>query len=318
MNKELLRPLGRSGLQLSPIGLGTWQFSGGKGLVGGYWKALDKATTCAIVEKAIAGGINWFDTAEAYGKGESECNLSKALKALQIAPGQVHVATKWWPVLRTAKHLKNSIDERQQCLGGYPIAHYIVHQPLSFSSVEKQMHAMADLMDAGEIQSVGVSNFSAKAMRKSHEVLKSRGYFLAANQCRYSLAYRNIEHNDILACAKELGISIIAWSPLEQGLLTGRFHQQGSQGELGFFRRQMLNDKRIAKTAELIEALNVLAQKYQVTASQIALNFLIHRHGKTVFAIPGASKISQLEQNVGAMRFQLTESELEDLAAIRC
>lgn len=316
MTAQQLRPLGRSGIQLSPVGLGTWQFSGGKGLVGGYWKALDQATTCAIVKQAIEGGINWFDTAEAYGRGESECNLSNALKTLNIAPGQVHIATKWWPVLRTAKHLKTSITQRQQCLGGYPIAHYIVHQPLSLSGIDKQMHTMADLMDAGKIQSVGVSNFSAKAMRKSHEVLKSRGYCLAANQCRYSLAHRNIERNDILSCAKELGISIIAWSPLDQGLLAGRFHEAKKTERLGFLRRQTLTDKRLRQTAELVEALHVLAQKYQVTASQIALNYLIHRHGKTVFVIPGASKPSQLEQNVGAMSFQLSEAESNDLAAI--
>ena len=101
-----LRKLGQTDIEISALGLGTWQFSGGKGLIGGYWEALDPDTTRDIVDTAVKGGINWFDTAQAYGAGESERNLSKALQAAAINSDDIHIATKWWPVLKTAGNLK--------------------------------------------------------------------------------------------------------------------------------------------------------------------------------------------------------------------
>ncbi len=314
-----LRKLGQTDIEISALGLGTWQFSGGKGLVGGYWQALDDETTKNIVQAAVAGGINWFDTAQAYGNGESERNLAKALKANGITKDNIHIATKWWPVLKTANNLKSTIDERLECLGGYPIAHHIIHQPLSISSIDQQMHAMADLMDAGKIRSVGVSNFSAKAMRKSHKVLQSRGYSLAANQYRYSMITRGIESNGILDAAKELGISIIAWSPLEQGILTGRFHAQKALPDtISWARKNLIKSqgKVIVRTQPLINRMAELGEKYQASISQVALNYLINVHGDTVVAIPGASKVSQVQENLGALSFKLNNDEIQELTVL--
>jgi aryl-alcohol dehydrogenase-like predicted oxidoreductase len=314
-----LRKLGKTDIEISALGLGTWQFSGGKGLVGGYWQALDDETTKNIVQTAITGGINWFDTAQAYGNGESERNLAKALHANNVSKDAVHIATKWWPVLKTANDLKTTINDRLNCLNGYPIAHHIIHQPLSISSIDAQMHAMADLMDAGKIRSIGVSNFSAKAMRKSHAILQSRGYVLAANQYRFSMLSRNIETNGILDAAKELGISIIAWSPLEQGILTGRFHQQQALPDtLSFARKHLIKSQRklIVRTQPLIDRMSTLAESYGASISQVALNYLIHVHDDTVVAIPGASKVTQVEKNLGALSFQLKQNEIEELTAL--
>ena len=314
-----LRKLGNSDIEVSALGMGTWQFSGGQGFVGSYWQALDHATTTDIVEAAVKGGINWFDTAQAYGNGESERNLAKALKAANLSPDDVHIATKWWPVLKTANNLKATIDDRLACLDGYPIAHHIVHQPLSISSIEKQMHAMADLLDAGKIQSVGVSNFSAKAMKKAHDTLVSRGYCLAANQYRYSMLTRAIEKNGILDIAKENNISIIAWSPLEQGILTGRFHIDKTIPSTVSWQRKGLiksQKKLIEKTRPLIQEMLKLAEKYDATIPQVALNYVIHVHGDTIVAIPGASKVSQVEQNIGALSFQLTQDEIDQLTSL--
>ena len=311
-----LRKLGQTSIEISALGLGAWQFSGGRGLIGGYWEALDEATTRAIVEAAVAGGINWFDTAEAYGGGESERNLSRALRQAGIGSDQVRIATKWWPVLRTADHLRATIDERLDCLGGYPIAHYIVHQPLSLSSIHRQMNTMADLMDEGRIESVGISNFTARGMRQCHEVLSRRGYGLAAHQVRYSMLFRKIERNGVLDAARELGTTIIAWSPLEQGLLTGRFHELGKVPDsVSWMRRGMIGN-RLEKTRPLIDRMRELGEKYQATVSQIALNYLIHAQGDTVVAIPGASRVSQVEQNAGALRFRLEPEDIEELTAL--
>jgi aryl-alcohol dehydrogenase-like predicted oxidoreductase len=307
-----LRKLGNTDIDISALGLGTWQFSGGSGLIGGYFDALDSELTMQIVKAAVDGGINWFDTAQAYGSGESERNLAKAIKAAGIDNEDIRIATKWWPVLKTAKNLKTTIDDRLECLGGYAIDHYIVHQPYSLSSVTAQMHAMADLMDSGKIRSVGVSNFSAMAMKKAHEVLVSRGYALASNQVHYSLLSRDIEKNGMLDTAKQLGISIIAYSPLDQGMLTGRLHESFIiDSNTPWLRKQSIKiqARKLEKSRPLIELMKEIGGAHNATISQVALNYLITAHGDTVVAIPGASKISQLKQNLGALNFRLANEE---------
>lgn len=307
-----MRKLGNTDISISALGLGTWQFSNGGNFVGGFWDALAPAVMRDIVAAAVASGINWFDTAQMYGNGTSERNLTTALRAANLAPGSVVVASKWWPILKTADNLRNTIGDRLACLQGYPLDLHQVHQPFSVSSVEKQMHAMADLLDAGKIRSAGVSNFSAKAMAKADEVLRSRGHSLASNQVRYNLMARHIERNGILQEAKARGITIIAWSPLEQGMLTGRFHRDPAKIEqLPWMRRGSVQfqQSRLRKSLPLIEALEQMAATHQASTTQVALAWLIHSHGETVVAIPGASSVAQVQQNAGALTLVLSDAE---------
>lgn len=311
-----MRKLGNTDIQISALGLGTWQFSNGGNFVGGYWDALPADRMRDIVAAALASGINWFDTAQMYGNGASERNLARALKDAGKQPGDAVIATKWWPVLKTANNLRATMDERLACLEGFAVDLHQVHQPLSISSVEKQMHAMADLLDAGKIRSAGISNFSAKAMARADDVLRARGYSLASNQVRYNLLARQIERNGILQAAKERGITIIAWSPLEQGMLSGRFHREPERmAQLPWMRRQALalQKSRISKSLPLIEALERIAQAHNASCTQVALSWLIHSHGDTVVAIPGASSVAQVEQNAGAMALQLSDTERNEL-----
>ena len=215
------RRLGKSDIEVTPIGLGTWQFSKGKGLGGAFWKSLDDGATTAIVKAALDGGIDWFDTAEIYGNGNSERSLSAALASLRVAPGSVRIATKWWPVFRTARSIPATIGERIDCLSPYPIDLFQIHQRFSLSSIARQLDAMGDLLVAGKVRAIGVSNFSAAAMEKAHSVLAKRGIPLASNQVRISLLDRSIERNGLLEAAKRLGIALIAYSPLAQGILSG-------------------------------------------------------------------------------------------------
>ena len=311
-----MRKLGNTNILISALGLGTWQFSNGGNFVGGFWDALPTDKMRDIVAAATANGINWFDTAQMYGNGTSEHNLAQALKAAGKKPGDVLIATKWWPVLKTANNLRATIDERLACLEGFPIDLHQVHQPLSISSVEKQMHAMADLLEAGKIRSVGISNFTASAMCKADDVLRSRGHTLAANQVRYNLLARQIEHNGILQAAKDRGITIIAWSPLEQGMLSGRFHREPARiQQLPWMRRYALQfqKSRIAKSLPLIETLERIALAHNASATQVALSWLINTHGETVVAIPGASSVAQVEQNAGALQLQLSDAESNEI-----
>ncbi|MFC5651349.1 aldo/keto reductase [Paenibacillus solisilvae] len=319
MGAELLRRFGNSDLQLSPLGLGCWQFSKGSGMVGKFWPVLSDEVIHDIVRISLEGGINWFDTAEVYGGGQSEEMLADALNALGDSAAGAHVATKWWPIMRTSANIPKTIDERLRRLKGWAIDLHQVHQPYSFSSAANEMREMAKLVKQGKIKHVGVSNFSAAKMYEADKALRESGLRLVSNQVKYNLLDRRIEQSGVMEAAKELGVVIIAYSPLEQGILSGKFHKnpelvkqiQGPRKWAGGFKTGGLK-----RTLPLITRLDELAVKYEASASQVALNWLIHAHGETVFAIPGASKPHHAQENVKAMRFVLSKDEISELAAI--
>ncbi len=313
------RKLGKSDLQVTPIGLGTWQFSRAKGMVGNFWPKLDEQTMHEIVETSLKGGINWFDTAEVYGWGESEKALTNSLKKLGKTHKDVYIATKWFPALRSAKSITKTIEKRLDALNGFNIDLYQIHMPFSFASITAEMKAMKQLVDWQKIKNIGVSNFSASQMQKAHEELQKYGLPLVSNQVKYSLLDRKIETNGVLDMAKNLGITIIAYSPLEQGLLTGKFHKNPSliKNRHGIRKFQSkFKENGLKKSQLVIDELDKLAEKYHVTASQIALNWLINYHGDTVVAIPGATKTSHAEANTGTMNFQLSQEEMLKLDRI--
>lgn len=308
-----LRRLGRSEIEISAVGLGCWQFSEGSGVAGGFWEALPADTVQEIVDASLRGGINWFDTAEAYGNGRSEKALAAALTRLGKKPGEVVVATKWFPFPRFASHIKKTIDERISCLSPFPIDLHQIHQPFSLSTVGAQVNAMAELVQEGKIKTVGVSNYSEKRMRAAHAALARRGVPLVSNQMQYSLLDRRIESNGVMAAAKELGITIIAYSPLAQGLLSGKFHEDPSLIKSRVGPRKFLpafRAKGLERSRPLIEELRKIAAAHGATPSQVALNWLMQFHGDTVVVIPGATKRRHAEENVGAMQFTLSSDEL--------
>src|SRR5262245_31544715 len=129
-----LRRLGRSEVQISVVGLGCWQFSEGFGITGGFWDALSPETVQEIIDASLKGGINWFDTAEIYGRGRSERALASALMRLGKKPGEVVVATKWWPVPRGASSIVNTIGKRHECLSPFGIDLHQIHWPFAIAS----------------------------------------------------------------------------------------------------------------------------------------------------------------------------------------
>ncbi len=307
------RPLGKTGIQVTPIGLGVMELSGGGGLFGRAVPVIPQSDKNAIIQAALDGGINWFDTAELYGSGVSERSLAAGLKAANKHPGDVVVATKWWPVLRTAGNISHSIADRLRFLDGFPIDLYYVHQPYSFSSPESEMNAMADLVEAGKIRSVGVSNFGPARLRRAHAALQKRGLPLATNQVRYSLLDRKIEVNGTLETARELGVTITAYTPLAKGLLTGKFHKNPALLKNKSFYWRGPIQRQLEASRPLVAALEEIALKYQATAAQVALNWLIWFNGELVVTIPGATKTQQAAENAGAMRFRLSDAELAQL-----
>ncbi len=307
------RMLGKTGIEVSPIGLGVMELSGGGGALGMAFPVLSPADKNAIIQAALDGGINWFDTAEIYGSGVSERSLAAGLKAAGKQAGDVVVATKWFPLFRTAGNIPHTIQDRLRFLDGYPIDLYYVHQPYSFSSPEAEMNAMADLVEAGKIRSVGVSNFDPRRMRRAHAALEKRGLHLASNQVRYSLLHREIERDGTLETAKELGVTITAYTPLASGLLSGKYHKNPDllKSKPLFWRMRI--QRKLEASRPLVAALEEIAQKYQATPAQVALNWLVCFSGETVVTIPGATKARQATECAGAMNFRLTGEELARL-----
>jgi aryl-alcohol dehydrogenase-like predicted oxidoreductase len=316
------RRVGATEIEVSPIGLGTAQFAGvgkqGRGAAG--TTGMTQETVQAVVGAAVSGGITWFDTAEAYGFGRSERALSTALRELDIPPGQVRIATKWMPVLRPASTIARTLDARLAALQGYPIDLHQIHMPFgSLSSQVAQLRAMARLVDARRISAIGVSNFSAAQMENASERLRSQGYVLASNEVQISLLHRKIESNGVLAAARRHGVTLIAYTPLKSGILTGAFHADPDRvRRVGPVRRRLigLNEQYLERTRPLIEELRAVAQAYDVTPGQVALSWLVTFYGETVVAIPGASKPNQAKENAAVLDLRLTDRELARLAEV--
>jgi aryl-alcohol dehydrogenase-like predicted oxidoreductase len=315
------RKLGKTGVSVSPIGLGCWQFSQGKGMTGRMWPALDQGVMDAIVNAALSGGITWFDTAQAYGGGASERALSAALQHRGVEPGRVVVATKWLPIAKLASDIPHTIGTRIECLHPYPIDLFQVHIPYSLSSIPAQMKEMASLLRAGTVRAVGVSNFSARQMARAAAALQSEGLTLATNQVRINLLDRSIESNGVLAEAQRLGVTLIAYSPLAQGVLTGRYHEDPELAHtLPWGRRSRLSPSSrfltpdgLRRSAPLIAKLRAVGATHEASVAQVALAWLVTRYGDTVVVIPGASRPEQAAEAASAMNLRLTEAELASI-----
>jgi aryl-alcohol dehydrogenase-like predicted oxidoreductase len=313
LDSKQLRKLGKTDLLVSPIGLGVMELAGGGGLIGMMFPVIPREEKDAIIKAALDGGINFFDTAEMYGAGVSEESLAHGLKAAGVADKDVIIETKWQPILRTARNIGKSIDDRLRFLGGYSISNFMIHQPMSFSSPEAEMDAMADLVESGKIKSVGVSNFNPERMRRAHAALAKRGLPLALNQVHYSLIHRDIETDGTLETAKELGVTIVAYTPLGSGILTGKYHKNPALLEQKSGLRRIMFKRNIERTQPLINSMDEIAIGHNVTIGQVALNWVIHFNGELVVTIPGATKVQQTKENAGAMTFVLSMDELAKL-----
>ena len=175
MQNIVKRQLGKTNIEVTPIGLGAMEFAGGRGFFKFMLGPVEPETQDEVVKVALESGMNLIDTAEIYGSGYSECSVSRGLQAAGKSPGDVVITTKWFPMMKRAKSMRKSAAKSTERLSPYPIDLYLVHMPLSVSSVKTQMDEMADLVESGKIRVVGVSNFSKDRMIKAHEALAERG-----------------------------------------------------------------------------------------------------------------------------------------------
>jgi len=289
--------------KISKIGLGTWQFGSREW---GYGRPYAEQGARAIVRRALELGVTLFDTAEIYGFGRSERILGEALGA---DLDSVFLATKLFPLVPVSPVVEQRAVASANRLGASRLDLYQVHQPNPVVRDGTIMRGMRALQRVGLVGEVGVSNYSLPRWRLAEGALGSR---VLSNQVRYSLVTRSPEQ-DLLPFAESHGRIVIAYSPLEQGLLSGSYHRANRPVNRVRAGNPLFLPENLERASDLIATLREVASAHSVTPAQIALAWVI-RH-PAVTAIPGASSVEQLESNAAAADIDLTDEQYEALGA---
>ncbi len=302
--------LGPKGPAVPALGLGTWAW--GDSLFWQYGGAYGVDDIRTAFKASLAAGVNFLDTAEIYGLGKSEELIGEFMRSPE---SEAIIATKYMPVpwRFSAQSVADALTASLKRLKKSSIALYQVHSPFNFLMSQKTlMDALADEVEQGRIQTIGVSNYSAKQMREAHSYLAARGIPLAVNQVQYSLLHRNIETNGVLEAARNLEVTILAYSPLAQGLLTGKYTVASDLQPSGARRLDpKFSKKGLQKIEPVLAALQSIGTAHNKTTVQVALNWLLGKGN--VIPIPGAKNAKQAEQNAGALGWELTAAEREQL-----
>ena len=288
--------------KVSKIGLGTVQFGS---TAWGYGDSYDQRESLAIVRRAVEMGVTLFDTAEIYSAGRSERLLGRALGDDRES---VFIATKLFPFLPGDRIVKNRAVASALRLGVSQLDLYQVHWPNPFLSDNTIMHGLRALQESDFVDQVGVSAYSLERWRSAETALGSR---VLTNQVAYSLLHRTPER-DLLPFAEATGHAVIAFSPLAQGLLSGRYASDNLPTN---FRSSdpTFNSGRLEDIGNLLATLQEVGDAHGATPAEIALAWVIHQ--PAVAAIPGASSVEQLELNVAAADIRLADDEYKALQA---
>jgi aryl-alcohol dehydrogenase-like predicted oxidoreductase len=285
------------GVRLSAIGLGTWQFGS---VDWGYGRGYARTTARDITRRALDLGINLFDTAEIYGFGRSERILGEALGTRR---DEAFIATKVFPVMPLAPVVEQRARASVKRLGTDRIDLYQVHWPNPFVPNGPTMAGMRRLVDDGIVRHVGVSNFGLERWQEADAAL---GEPVLSNQVSFSLAARGPER-DLVPFARDNGRIVVAYSPLAQGLLGGRYDADNRPAGIARRMNPLFLPENLERATGLIETLRDIALAKGVRPAQIALAWVIRR--PNVVAIPGASSVEQLESNAAAADIELTPEE---------
>lgn len=299
------RPLGTSGIQITPILMGTWQ--AGKRM----WVGIEDEETIKALQTGVEAGITTIDTAEVYGEGHSERIIGQALASVR---DQVVYASKVF-----ANHLKfdqviEACERSLRNLNTDYLDLYQIHWPAgSWRSepvpVEETMRALNQLKQEGKIRAIGVSNFSRDQLAEAAQYGR-----IDSLQPPYSLFWRQVEQDAMPYCV-EHQISILAYSPLAQGLLTGKF-KPGHQFERGDHRakNKLLQGDLFDRAQQALDQLRPMAERYHVTLGQLALAWLMDQ--PMTHAIAGARNAHQVLENAKAAEIQLSEADRQAIDQI--
>lgn len=287
------------------MGIGTWAW--GDRYFWNYGRDYDEDDVRSAFETSITGGVNFIDSAEAYGRGRSERIISDLINSTDQP---VIVATKFFPFpwRLSRSSLVRALKGSLRRLGLDQVHLYQLHMPFPPISIETWSNALADVVEMGLTQAVGVSNFSVDQLRRAHRVLIKRGIFLASNQIPYSLLNRDIETNNMFDVCEELGITVIAYSPLAQGLLTGKYSPENMPSGA---RGRRYSREFLTSIQRLIRIMRNIGFKHDSkTPAQVALNWTIC---KGTVPIPGSKNAQQAQDNIGALGWRLTDDEVATL-----
>jgi len=303
------RELGRSGLSVSPLGLGCMGMSE-------FYGTADDTESIATIHRALDLGVTFLDTADMYGVGRNEELVGRALRGQR---DRAQIATKFGNVRGpggefvgvdgSPEYVRAACEQSLTRLRVETIDLYYQHRVDPKVPIEETVGAMSDLVTAGKVRYLGLSEAAAATIRRAHDV-----HPIAALQSEYSLWTRDVE-DEILETVRELGIGFVAYSPLGRGFLTGAFKTFLDIPD-GDYRRNAprFQGENFAKNLALVDAVRELARKRAATPSQIALAWLLAQ-GDDIVPIPGTKRVTFLEENVRALDVRLTTAELETLEA---
>jgi aryl-alcohol dehydrogenase-like predicted oxidoreductase len=290
--------LGKSGIKISRVGLGVWQASG-------EWRGDDRKIIKAI-GRSLELGVNLLDTAEVYGDGHSEKTVRKALKA--YGRENFVIATKVYGAHLRYEELQRACEGSLKRMGIREIDLYQVHWPDPWEQIplKHTMKALEKLHREGKIRSIGVSNFAVRDISEARSHLS--GVEIVSDQVRYNLLQREVEEEVLPYCNRE-GISIIAWSPIGQGALSGRYTPKNAPKKDVRRQNQLFEPKNIRAAKKLVATLSSVAEAHESTPAQVALAWLVHKDG--VIPIPGAKSPEQAEANAHSVDLKLSREELD-------
>ncbi|GAB4471735.1 MAG: aldo/keto reductase [Anaerolineales bacterium] len=296
--------LGTINQSISSLGIGTWSW--GDRRFWGYGSKYDLSDVREAFLATISQGINFFDTAEVYGNGLSEKILASLIAE---SPIPLVIATKFFPYpwRWRAADFRKALSNSLKRLNLERVHLYQIHWPFPPVPIEKWVSCLADAYESGLVAAVGVSNYNADQVRRAHDVLAKRGIPLTSNQVPYSLINRKIEKNGGIQACQEREIRIIAYSPIGQGLLTGKYTEDNPPSGL---RRFIYSKQFLRKLKPLQEKLKEIGAEHGKTPAQVAINWVIC---KQAIPIPGAKNAKQAQENAGALNWRLSEKDVIEL-----
>ena len=284
------------------IGVGAWSW--GDRIFWGFRQDYAEEDIFGAFQASIEAGLIFFDTAEIYGQGQSEKFLGKFLKSTEV---RTVVATKFMPFpwRLTGKALLKALKSSLQRLDLPRVDLYQVHMPFVPVKIETWMGAMAEACQAGLTTAIGVSNYDQVQTQRAFEALQHEGMRLASNQVEYHLLNRKIEKNGLLKHCQEMDVKIISYSPLAQGVLTGKYT---AENPIRGFRGRKYNRKYLDQVKPLIQLMKKIGMDHDgKTIAQVALNWCIC---KGTLPIPGAKNAQQARQNAGAIGWRLSPEDI--------
>ncbi len=306
------RRLGKTGMKVSSVSLGAWTTYGGS--------VEDKKLIQTIIEKALEHGVNFFDNADIYEKGRAESFLGEMFKIINPPRHHLVLSSKvFWPMTDNVndrglsrKHILESIDMSLDRMQTDYVDIYFAHRHDPETPMEEIVEAFSDVVKSGRAHYWGTSQWSGAQIAEAHAYAKASGLVApVTEQPEYSMLWRTRVESEILPVTEPKGIGLVVWSPLAMGMLTGKYDKgvpAGSRFQNEGFAKKFLNDENAAR----VKKLKKIADSLDITRAQLALAWVLRQSGVSS-VITGATKVSQLEDNVKAADVSLSVEVLEQI-----